>query len=254
MPRILFTIQYRGTRYAGWQRQTNAIAIQQVFEDALETICATPVRSEAAGRTDSGVHAAAQRVQADIPVEMRDRGLILGLNNLLPPDIRVLAAQEVPSTFHVRFDAQSKTYVYRIWNAPVSSAFLFETHAHVPMPLDDNRMREAASALVGRHDFRSFTVANPEVSSTERTMLAIDVTRSGNIVETRVTADGFLRYMVRRIAGTLIEIGRGKLPIESAKMALEPHFAEARWTAPPEGLTLEEIHYSTREKAAETLC
>jgi tRNA pseudouridine38-40 synthase len=254
MQRILFTLQYRGTRYAGWQRQTNAVAIQQIFEEALGTMCGAAIRSEAAGRTDAGVHAEAQHVQADLPIEARERGLVLGLNNLLPEDIRVTAATIVPGTFHCRFDKSAKTYVYRIWNDSVSDAFLFETHALVPSPLDLERMREAARLLVGHHDFRSFTVLNPEVSSTWRTITSIDLARDSRRIEIRVTADGFLRYMVRRIAGILIEIGRGKLPAGAAADALEPSFGIARWTAPPEGLTLEKITYSEPPGAPKLLC
>jgi tRNA pseudouridine38-40 synthase len=236
--RVLFTLQYLGTRYAGWQLQANAVSVQEVFERALERLYGTGVRAHGAGRTDSGVHAAGQRAHADVPFEIPKRGLILGLNQILPQDVRVTGAESVPETFHARFDAKAKTYEYRIWNAAVADVFAAETHAHVAQDLDVEAMRCAAAALAGTHDFRLFTVVDPEVRSTVRTIESIEVTRSDQAIRIRVTADGFLRSMVRRIAGSLIEIGRGKLDAKNL-------FDEARWTAPAKGLLLVEVKYST---------
>jgi len=241
--RVLFTLQYLGTRYAGWQRQANALAVQQVVEDALGKMFGAPIHVEGAGRTDSGVHARAQRAHADLPFEIGERGLMLGLNDLLPHDIRVLSLEGVADDFHCRFAAKTKTYVYQIWNGPVADVFAYETHAHVAQPLDENVMHRTAQCLAGKHDFQAFTVISPEVSSTCRTIEAVDVVRDGNVVRIRVAADGFLRYMVRRIAGSLIEIGRGKLEPAALGRALEPTFQEARWTAPAKGLMLWDIAY-----------
>jgi tRNA pseudouridine38-40 synthase len=235
--RILLTLQYLGTRYAGWQMQANAIGVQQVVEDALAKMFGTPIRIEGAGRTDSGVHAAAQRAHFDIPFEIARRGMILGLNDLLPPDVRVTAVEQVADDFHCRFDAKGKTYQYRIWNGSVADVFHAETHAFVAQPLDETLMHRAAQALVGEHDFRLFTVASPEVSSTIRTIESVTVSRQDQCVYIDVSADGFLRYMVRRIAGSLIEIGRGKIDGSTI-------LSEARWTAPAKGLTLMAIRYS----------
>ena len=241
--RLLFTLQYLGTNYAGWQAQANATGVQQVVEAALTTMFSAPMKIEGAGRTDSGVHAAAQRAHADVPFEIAPRGMIRGLNDLLPPDIRVTAVEPVADDFHCRFDAREKTYVYRIWNGAVADVFTAATHAHVPQALDIEVMRRAARTLLGEHDFAAFTVASPEVSSTRRTVSAIEVERDGERVHVFVTADGFLRYMVRRIAGSLIEAGRGKLPEGEVARSLEPELAPARWTAPAKGLTLLEVRY-----------
>jgi len=241
--RVLFTLQYLGTRYAGWQRQANALAVQQVVEEALAKMFAGSIHVEGAGRTDSGVHARAQRAHADLPIDIGDRGLMLGVNDLLPHDIRITAIERVADDFHCRFAAKKKSYVYQIWNGPVADVFAYETHAHVAQHLDENKMRETAQCLVGQHDFRAFTVITPEVSSTCRTVDTIDVSREGEVVRIRVSADGFLRYMVRRIAGSLIEIGRGKLERAALARALEPSFHEARWTAPAKGLMLWDIAY-----------
>jgi tRNA pseudouridine38-40 synthase len=234
--RLLFTIQYLGTRYGGWQTQANAVGIQQVVEEALASMYGQPLRIHGAGRTDAGVHAEAQRAHADVPFEIPLRGLQLGMNRLLPPDIRVTKAEPVADDFHARFAARSKTYAYRIWNSEIADVFAAETHAHVASALDDALMQDAARRLAGRHDFLPFTVAAPEVESTERTIEAIEVSRNGAAVTITVTADGFLRFMVRRIAGSLIEIGRGRL--DAARL-----FDEARWTAPARGLVLLRVEY-----------
>lgn len=242
--RLLLTLQYLGTRYGGWQLQANAPSVQQVVEKALATMFGAAVRLHGAGRTDSGVHALAQRAHVDVPIDIPPRGFLLGINNLLPDDVRVTRVEAVADTFHSRFDAKSKTYAYRIWNAEFADVFRNETHAHVAKRLDEQAMAEAARSLAGTHDFKAFTVAEPEVSSTIRTIESVAVQRDLDVVTITVTADGFLRYMVRRIAGSLIEIGRGKLDRDAVRRSLEPSFETARWTAAAKGLVLVSISYS----------
>jgi tRNA pseudouridine38-40 synthase len=234
--RLLLTIQYLGTRYGGWQLQTNCLTVQQVMEEALARMFQQPIRVHGAGRTDAGVHAAGQRAHFDAPFAIPPRGLILGINQLLPHDVRVTAAEPVADDFHARFAAASKTYRYRIWNSEVADVFAAETHAHVAQPLDVALMNDVAQTLRGKYDFKPFTVADPEVSSTVRTISDIEVVRHGDAIVLTVSADGFLRSMARRIAGSLIEIGRGKL-------AAEALWTEARWTAPAKGLVLREVRY-----------
>jgi tRNA pseudouridine38-40 synthase len=234
--RLLLTVQYLGTRYSGWQLQHGAATVQQILEEALAKMFNSELRVHGAGRTDAGVHALAQRAHVDVPFAIPPRGVVLGLNQVLPPDVRVTAVEEVADDFHARFSATGKTYEYRIWNAGVADVFATETHAHVAQPLDAARMHAAAQQLHGTHDFKVFTVADPEVQSTTRTISAIAVARDGARIVLTITADGFLRYMVRRIAGSLIETGRGRL--DPAAL-----FAEARWTAPAKGLVLREIQY-----------
>ena len=238
--RFLLTLQYLGTRYGGWQLQANTPSVQQVVEEALAQMFQQSLRLHGAGRTDAGVHAEAQRAHVDVPFEIPPRGLVLGLNQILPHAVRVTAAEPVADDFHARFSAKAKTYVYRIWNTEVADVFAAETHAHVAQLLDVAAMHDAAQLLIGTHDFKPFTVADPEVSSTIRTIQSIALVREGNReghrITLTVTADGFLRSMVRRIAGSLIEIGRGKLPAGAL-------FAEARWTAPAKGLVLVEVRY-----------
>jgi tRNA pseudouridine38-40 synthase len=234
--RLLLTLQYLGTRYGGWQLQANTPSVQQVVEEALGQMFQQPLRIHGAGRTDAGVHAIAQRAHVDVPFEIPPRGLVLGLNQILPADVRVTAVATVADDFHARFAVTSKTYAYRIWNAEVADVFAAETHAHVAQKLDVDAMHAAAQQLVGTHDFKPFTVADPEVSSTIRTITSIAVVRERERITLTVSADGFLRSMVRRIAGSLIEIGRGKLAADSL-------FAEARWTAPAKGLVIVEVRY-----------
>ena len=241
--RKLFTIQYLGTRYGGWQLQTNATTIQEVLETALAKMFGSAVRIHGAGRTDAGVHAFAQHAHADLPFDIPSRGLILGLNQRLPSDVRIMNVVDVADDFHARFDAKSKTYEYRIWNDEVIDVFAAETHAHVARPIDVDLMRDAAQAIVGKHDFKAFTVADPEVSETVRTIASIEVEAEGKAVRITVTADGFLRSMVRRIAGSLIEVGTARQPRDLLLRSLAPEFAPARWTAPAKGLVLREIRY-----------
>jgi len=242
--RFLLTIQYLGTRYSGWQSQENAIGVQQVIEAVLEESFGQKIALQSAGRTDSGVHARGQRAHLDMTTPIQPRGLVLGLNDRLPPDIRILEALPVDEGFHARFNAKKKTYVYRIWNHSIDDVFLAATHSNVRQPLDLEVMREAIAVLVGEHDFRAFTVRAPEVSSTIRTVYAATITGDGRgRLEFTITANGFLRFMVRRIAGGMVEIGRGKIESNALARSLAPEFMEARWTAPAHGLTLEAVDY-----------
>jgi tRNA pseudouridine38-40 synthase len=234
--RLLLTVQYLGTRYGGWQLQTSVVTVQQVVEEALAKLFHEPLRVHGAGRTDAGVHALAQRAHVDVPFAIPPRGVMLGMNQVLPPDVRITRVEEVADDFHARFSSKQKTYEYRIWNGEVADVFAAETHAHVAQKLDAARMHDSAQQLTGTHDFKVFTVADPEVQSTERTIASIEVVRDGARILLTVTADGFLRYMVRRIAGSLIETGRGRLDQASL-------FTEARWTAPAKGLVLRKIQY-----------
>jgi len=174
--RVLLTLQYLGTRYAGWQSQTNAVAIQDVVETALSKMFGASIRIEGAGRTDAGVHARGQRAHADIPFPIEPRGFCQGLNNLLPHDIRITCVETVADDFHCRFAAKSKSYIYRVWNDEIADVFAGQTHAHVAQPLDADLMRETAQALTGKHDFALFTVAGPEVSASPDAISTMEAT------------------------------------------------------------------------------
>src|SRR5919106_21040 len=156
MRTLKFAVQYDGTDYVGWQRQPAGVAIQQLLEDALAPIEHGLTTIHGAGRTDAGVHALAQVASAAVVNELEGPTLVRALNAVLPLDVRVLTVEEMPPEFHARFDARSKTYEYRIVNAPLASAFLHRYVWHVPQPLDVEAMRTAAGPLVGRHDFAGF--------------------------------------------------------------------------------------------------
>ena len=254
MPRYLARLQYLGTRYAGWQYQINGTGIQQVVTEAIRRFSGEDARVEASGRTDSGVHADAQWVHFDLSREIPEAGVVSAVNAELPPDVRVMEVRLVDPAFHARYNARGKTYVYRIWNAPVADVFQQETHAWVAAPLDLPRMRQAAALLEGHHDFRAFSVAEPEVSSTRRTVHEIAIEGDGPSVRITVRGNGFLRYMVRRIAGLLIEIGKGRLEPDYASRCLDPEYAPARWTAPPNGLTLTHVNYAEGTGSPDSVC
>ena len=243
MTRFLLTIQYLGTRYAGWQSQQNARGVQDVVEETLATMCREPVTVYGAGRTDSGVHARAQRAHADLPIEIEPWGLIRGVNTMLPDDIRITDAEIVSPDFHARYHATGKTYAYRIWNSDVADVFRAPTHGQVKDPLDEDVMQRAANMLTGQHDYRAFTVATPAVKTTVRTIHELTVRRDGSVIEIVVRGNGFLRYMVRRLVGLLIEVGAGRVPVERTVEFLGPDPGEIRWTAPAKGLTLEHVEY-----------
>lgn len=241
--RVLLSIQYDGSGYSGWQTQENGKTIQAEVERALGLICRTDVRVTGAGRTDAGVHAEDQKAHCDIPDDFPLDRLLAGLNGVLPKEIRVRAAEEKDGDFHARYHATGKTYCYRIWNDPVENVFLSRTHTHIPWPLDVERMRTALRAVVGEHDFRAFTVASPQVATTRREIFEARIEMTGSSMRITLHGSGFLRFMVRRIVGSLIEIGLGRMDAAKMQASLEPRFEQARWTAAPDGLTLERVHY-----------
>jgi len=247
MRTLKFTVQYDGTAYVGWQRQPGGVSIQQLIEDALAPIEHGHVTVHGAGRTDAGVHAAAQVASATVTSGLDVQTMVRALNAVLPPDVRVLTVEEMPDSFHARFDARSKTYEYRVVNAPFVSAFLHRYVWHVPQPLDAEAMRTAAGALIGKHDFAGFQGAGTPVASTERTILALDVEDGGGFdlpLVIRITGDGFLRHMVRNIAGTLVEVGVGRWdPWRPLAVLDSRDRSQAGRTAPPQGLFLTHVGY-----------
>jgi tRNA pseudouridine38-40 synthase len=247
MRTLKLTVQYDGTDFVGWQRQSNGIAIQALIEDALAPIEGRAVTVHGAGRTDAGVHALGQVASATLSTALEAPALARALNAVLPPAVRVLAVEDMDEAFHARFSARSKTYEYRIVNAPLVSAFLHRYVWHVPRPLDLEVMRTAAGALVGRHDFAGFQGAGSEVTSTERTILDLDLDDGGGFdlpLVVRVTGDGFLRHMVRNIVGTLVEVGCGRWdPWRLVAVLDSRDRRDAGPTAPPQGLFLTQVTY-----------
>ncbi len=244
MKRILLTVEYDGSAYAGWQRQINGLAVQQVLEEALASACGHPVTATGSSRTDAGVHARMQMVHFDTGCSIPPEKYPFVLNNLLPPDIRMQAAREVPPEFHARFLASGKTYTYRIINSRHGSALLRATRWHVPVPLDVPAMREALAFLPGTHDFAAFQAAGGTARTTVRTVRSAELLSAGPEITLVISGNAFLYNMVRIIAGTLAEIGLHRLEPDAFGRAFASlSRLDLGMTAPACGLELTEVRY-----------
>ena len=256
MRTLKLTIAYEGTRYAGWQIQKGEgqgargrgrgtkRTVQGTLEQILRRILRHPVRVLGSGRTDAGVHALAQvahmTTRSMIPCDRLRRSV----NQLLPEDIVVSSVEEIHGRFHARFDASRKQYRYRIVTGPVVTPFVRRYAHHVPVPLNLARMRRETASLLGRHDFRSFAKSRHDGRSTARTIVRAALCRRGDELHLDLEGDGFLHTMVRSIAGTLIDIGRGRLPEGTMQRLLRsPSRALAGTTAPARGLMLMGVIY-----------
>lgn len=249
------TVAYDGAGFVGWQRQASGPSIQGAIEDALGELAAAPVAVAGAGRTDAGVHALAQVASCTIERAVDAPTLLRAANARLPRAIRVVAAEEAAPTFHARFSSTSKTYRYRLWNAPVSDPFEDRFAWHVPPSFDVAAMADAAAILEGRHDFAAFQSAGSRARSTIRQVFASEVRsarrdlsadcRRDALVTYEITGDGFLRHMVRAIVGSLVEIGVGRRDRAwLARVLASCDRREAGATAPAHGLFLVRVDYS----------
>lgn len=244
MRNIRLIIEYDGTNYAGWQIQKNAKSIQATLEAALKRILREKIKLISCGRTDSGVHAKGHvanfKTNSKIPLVNIQRGL----NSILPKDIVIKEAKEVPLDFNSRFDAKSKVYRYTILNRSCPAALYRNYFYHIPYKLDINLMRREAKVLLGRHDFKSFQAADKKERSSVRTIKRLTVKKKGDFIEIEMEADGFLYNMARNIVGTLVEIGRGRFKPGSMKNILKAKDRNlAGRTAPAKGLCLAEVKY-----------
>jgi tRNA pseudouridine38-40 synthase len=244
--RVKLTVAYDGTAYAGWQVQPNGTTLQATVEKALAQILQEPVRVRAAGRTDAGVHAREQVVdfadagKRDIPT------IVHGGNALLPPDIRILSAEEVPETFDARRHATEKEYRYFLYLSPVDSPFLSRYAWNIEAPLDIDAVREGLSHLVGEHDFSSFRGQGCNARSPVRTVFRADVSTYDvpGLFSIDVAGAGFLRHMMRNIVGTVVNAGKGKHSAEHVGEILRARDRSAAGVnAPPHGLFLWRVSY-----------
>lgn len=244
MKRILLTVEYDGTAYAGWQRQTNGLAVQQVIEEALSSACGHPVTVTGASRTDAGVHALGQTLHFDTSCTIPPEKYPFVLNNILPPDIRVHSGQEVPAGFHARFMTAGKKYTYRIVNSRHGSAIRRNNTVHVPVPLDPDLMKKAAETLIGTHDFSAFQAAGGTAKTTVRTIHRVTLDKAGDEIVFTVEGNAFLYNMVRIIVGTLIEIGWNKRDSDAFVKAFDSKDRlDLGVTAPAHGLELTRVMY-----------
>ena len=239
------TVEYDGTAYHGWQLQENASTVQGVLLDAIERVTETRPTIYASGRTDAGVHALGQVVNFELDTRLDSDDLQRALNSNLPRDIVVKRAKKVPPDFHAQHSTVGKQYKYVILNREFPSALLRHYTWHVRFPLDVPAMREGARHLVGRHDFSAFWGGDgDDPRDAVRTVAQLTISQAGESVEIRVRADGFLRYMVRNITGTLADVGRMKITPRRVKEILESRDRkQAGPTAPPHGLFLVEVFY-----------
>lgn len=244
MRRIKLTVAYDGTDYCGWQIQPNGITVEEVLNRALSRLTREEIRVTGASRTDAGVHARGNVAVFDTSSSIPAERFAYAVNALLPEDIAVVSSEEVPESWHPRYQTSVKTYEYRILNREMPDPLRRKYTWHVSFPLDIDKMREAAEYLKGEHDFRSFCSIHTGAKTTVRTVYALDIEKTGDEIVIRISGNGFLYNMVRIIAGTLTEAGRGFRTPDSVKKILEAEEREkAGITAPPQGLVLDSIRY-----------
>ncbi|MBZ4654420.1 MAG: tRNA pseudouridine synthase [Peptococcaceae bacterium] len=249
MRNIKLLLAYDGTNYHGFQKQNNTRlkTIQGTLEDALRVLTKEEVKVIGSGRTDAGVHAQGQVVNFLSHTTIPPERFPLALNSVLPSDIVVWKAEDVPQEFHARFDAVKKTYRYTIYNDRHLSPFLRYFAYHVPVPLDIEKMSAGAREFQGTHDFRGFCAKDTAVKDFVRTIYTCRVEKEGPLVIFTVTGDGFLYNMVRIMTGTLIEVGQGKrLPEEIPDLLAAKERKLAGATVPPQGLCLWSVEYKER--------
>ncbi len=242
--RTALLLQFDGTSYAGWQRQANAKSVQGTVEACLAKLCHEKITLIGCSRTDAGVHARHHISHFDSACTVPEDRLYLALGTLLPEDISVLDAKVVPDHFHARFGTSGKQYSYYIWNDRKKSALLSRYSLHESRDLDLEAMREGASLLVGKKDFRCFMASGSSAKTTVRTLHKVELEANGPLLRLIVAGDGFLYNMVRIIAGTLLYIGLGKLEPHDVQVMLETGDRTlAGKTLAPQGLFLDEVYY-----------
>jgi len=243
-------LQYDGTDFHGWQIQEGHRTVQGELTRVLSLIDGRNVNVHGSGRTDAGVHAEGQVASVEIEREITLEKLRAAINGNIDRDVRVLSVETAGEDFHARYSAIGKTYVYRLVNGPVISPFWWRYAHHDARPLDLEQMRKGAELFRGRHDWTAFSAAQSDVEDRIRTVTEVEISEradersTGTLIEIGVSAEGFLRYMVRAMAGTLMALGRGELDCDSIREALETRNRPlAAVTAPACGLTLLRVRY-----------
>ncbi|MCJ8149174.1 tRNA pseudouridine(38-40) synthase TruA [Shinella sp. H4-D48] len=247
MPRYKLVIEYDGTPYVGWQRQDNGPSVQGAIEAAILSLTGETVSIRGAGRTDSGVHATGQVAHADLTRDWKEHTLRNALNahlGMAGERVAILDAAQVPDDFDARFSAKKRHYLYRIISRKAPLALEANRAWFVAKDLDHEAMHAAGQMLVGRHDFTTFRAAQCQANSPVRTIDRLEVTRSGNLIEMRVSAQSFLHNQIRSFAGTLKLAGEGKWTADDVRAALESRDRKACGpVAPPDGLYFMAVDY-----------
>lgn len=249
MRNLKVMMSFRGTKYHGYQRQDNAITVQEVVEGAVSKILNTPTRIHGCSRTDTGVHAEQFCFTFQTVNQIPLRNFVRGINGYLPDDISVLSCEEVPEDFHARFSCKGKTYLYRIHNSESKNPFMTDMALHYRRPLNIPLIKEAASFFEGTHDFGSFCADCSKKLDTVRTIYSFQIEKSENEVQILVKGDGFLYNMVRILVGTLLDINEGRIKISELQSIMDARNRTlAGRTALPHGLYLHEVYYDDIEK------
>lgn len=251
MPTILLTIAYDGTNYSGWQIQPNGLAVQQVVEDALRQLLGERVQLRSSGRTDAGVHARAMPAAFTTSRDLPLRAFVEGVNRYLPDDIAIQDARQVAADFRPIGDALAKHYRYTILNSVIRSPLDRLYSWQVREPLEIQAMMAAAGHFVGTHDFAAFRASNCVARTTIRKVDAVDVSLKDGFVIIDVVGEGFLKYMVRVMAGTLVDIGRGRFaPDHVCRLLEDRDRKKAGVTAPACGLCLMKVYYPENDSGS----
>ena len=248
----LLTISFDGSFFHGWQRQANAISVQECVENALFSLFQERIAVQGCSRTDAGVHAKCFKANFHSEKHMEEKTIIGGLNFYLPEAVCVSACKLVPEDFNARFACKSKEYHYCFYSDQVRNPFYKNRAVQIKHPLDVRLMDEEAKDFIGKHDFSAFCAAGSSVLSNVRTVLNACVTREGDQIVFSVEADGFLYNMVRIMAGTLLYIDEGKIPAGSIPSIIQSGDRTlAGKTMPPEGLYLWDVHYEEKDHVKE---
>jgi len=239
------TIEYDGSAYHGWQRQKSEQTIQGEIEKAIMTMTGEQVNLTGSGRTDAGVHAFGQAANFHCSTELTSEAFQAGLNSLLKDDIVIKESVPVDDTFHARYDAKSKTYNYHILNRRIPSAIFRRYAWYIRKKLDLDSMQTATGHLIGTHDFKAFEGSGSPRSHTTRSIIEASLSKGDeNLIVFKIKADGFLRFMVRNIIGTLVDVGLNKItPGDFMVILLSKDRTLASATAPPHGLFLMGVDY-----------
>lgn len=241
---IRLTVAFEGTSYHGWQIQADLPTIQGVLSEAIGRVTGEPVTVNGSGRTDAGTHARGLVANFSTRSRIAPAQLVRALNSMLPRDVRVLSARRMPSGFHARRDAFSKVYRYQIFLGPVMLPHLAREYFHFPYRIDLAKMENATRQFVGEHDFASFAKSGSPASSTVRRIFRCELRKRGHRLLLTVEGNGFLHHMVRNMAGTLLEVGKGSISLSDfQQLFLMRDRTLAGFTAPAHGLVLLKVQY-----------
>ena len=245
MPNFKITIEYDGSAYHGWQRQAEDKTIQGEIENALMTMAGDRLAVTGSGRTDAGVHALNQTANFQCATSLTPEAFLKGLNSLLPEDIVITSCKVVPDKFHARYDVKSKVYHYRILNRLLPAAISRQYAWHIRKKLDLSVMKHALCCIIGTHDFKAFEGSGSPRASSIRCIMNADFVKTDNdYIFLRIEGDGFLKFMVRNIVGTLVDVGLDKItPDDFKKILISKDRNLAGITAPAHGLFLMEVKY-----------